>query len=35
MFDCAITLMIQFVELIPAGVVLILVFNLIRELLFN
>ena len=35
MFDIAIDLMIQFAELIPLMVVLILVFNIIRSLLWG
>lgn len=35
MFDCAIQLMIDFVHLIPVGVVVILVLNICRDLFFN
>ena len=35
MFDCAIQLIIEFVNIIPAGVVIVLVFNLISDLLWG
>ena len=35
MFDCAIQLMIEFVNIIPLGLVVILVFNIISDLLFG
>lgn len=35
MFDCAIQLMIEFVNIIPIGLVVILVFNIISDLLFG
>lgn len=35
MFDVAIQFMIQFVNIMPVGLVLILVFNLVSDLLFG
>lgn len=35
MFECAIQLMIELVNIIPAGVVIILVLNLISDLLWG
>lgn len=35
MFDCAIQLMIEFVNIIPIGIVIVLVFNIISDLLFG
>ena len=35
MFECAIQLMIEFVNIIPSGVVIILVLNLISDLLWG
>lgn len=35
MFECAIDFMIQFVNIIPIGIVLVLVFNLISDLLWG
>ena len=35
MFDCAIQLMIEFVNIIPIGIVIVLVFNIISDLLFS
>lgn len=35
MFDCAIEFMVQFVNIIPLGIVIILVFNIISDLLFG
>lgn len=35
MFDCAIQLMIEFIHLMPIGIVVIMVLNICRDLLFN
>jgi hypothetical protein len=35
MFDCAIQFMTEFVNLIPIGIVVILVLNLVSDLLFG
>lgn len=35
MFDCAIQFMIEFVNIIPLGIVIVLIFNLISDLLFG
>lgn len=35
MFDSAIQLMIEFVNIIPIGIVVILIFNIISDLLFG
>ena len=35
MFDIAINLMIDFIQIIPVGVVVVLVFNIISDLLYR
>lgn len=35
MFDCAIDFMVQFVNIVPLGIVIILIFNIISDLLFG
>ena len=35
MFDCAIQFMIEFVNIMPIGLVVILVLNLVSDLLFG
>lgn len=35
MFDIAINLMVDFVQIIPVGVVVVLVFNIISDLLYR
>lgn len=35
MFECAEDLMIQFVNLMPEGIAVILILNIISDLLFN
>lgn len=35
MFECAIDFMIEFVNIIPVGVVVILILNLVSDLLFG
>lgn len=35
MFECAIDFMVQFVNIVPLGIVIILVFNIISDLLFG
>lgn len=35
MFECAIQFMTEFVNIIPMGIVLILIFNIISDLLFR
>lgn len=35
MFECAIQLMIEFVNIIPIGICVILIFNLIADLLWG